>query len=74
MKINYASDKCGKQLTKLGSMKKPVQSVNEGIKYWCDQCDKQFTELGSMKKHIQSVQKSCFLVINVIIKQKTKDF
>ena len=55
-------------------MKKPVQSVHEGIKYWCDQCDKQFTELGSMKKHIQSVQKSCFLVINVIIKQKTKDF
>ena len=71
MKINYASDKCGKQLTKLGSMKKPV---HEGIKYWFDQCDKQFTELGSMKKHIQSVQKSCFLVINVIIKQKTKDF
>ncbi len=52
MKINYPSDKCGKQLTKLGSMKKPVQSVHEGIKYWCDQCDKQFTELGSMKKHI----------------------
>ena len=43
-KIKYSCDKCGKQFTKLGSMKKHIQSAHEGVMFPCDQYYYQATQ------------------------------
>ena len=43
-KIKYSCDKCGKQFTELGSMKKHIQSAHEGVMFPCDQYYYQATQ------------------------------
>ena len=55
MKIKYPCHKCGKQFTELGSMKKHIQSVHEGVMFLCNKCYYQASEKGLLKKHDESV-------------------
>ena len=49
--VKCQCDKCHKQFTTLGSLRRHLLEVHGQVKYQCDKCHKQFASIQNLRRH-----------------------
>ena len=60
--VKCQCDKCHKQFTTLGSLRRHLLEVHGQVKYQCDRCHKQFASKDSLRRHRREVHEQRRLV------------